>query len=92
MKLTIKCPKCGHRFRTVVGIIVTPEPVRTRYYLNYDYIGFPQQYFTFKKLKESGRSYTYFCKSCGEVYPKEMQKEIDEYLRKRKLLDKLRSN
>ena len=101
MKSSIKCPRCGHKMITRIGIYVkakfnynwnSEEVFSERNLSLRDYI--PKRRILkysnkmFEKIQKEKGLLGFFCRHCDEPLPKEMTKEILDYIQKKNILCK----
>ena len=103
MELSIQCPRCGHRMIMRFGIYVKAKfdynfnseeirggswcPLRDYYPKRKKWdAGYVSE--MFDRIQEKKGLLGFFCRHCDRALPKEITKEILDYLQKRRILSK----
>lgn len=89
----IICPrkKCGFEVKARIGLVVKAVPY---YSITFDRIGtlwMSGRWDGFEKHWRAGRIVGFYCSRCHGHFPKKWKKEIRDYLRLRRIKEKLKA-
>jgi len=85
-RITCPNPKCGFKVRQTIGVNAIVEPL---YYIDRDRFGWCGLWHDLFSARRRHLIVAFFCRKCGKVFPKEMEKQIWKYLKLRKILQKI---